>query len=879
MQTVVNMYNAYGDFGNGSIYVYYNAGIPTEQSGYGGSGGSIGVGGTYPNVRVLLHESSHWLGTGTYSAFWGGPAATALIQQTDGLGSVLNGDTQHYWPYGENYDTESSPINDLRHIAMVYALRQDFGIGSTAMPSSYAATTVNLTSSDPVGTSGFNYTTTWSDNAFAHPNAAYSTGNFTLRTPTGTPGWTFAGNSLTVNNTNGINGGLLYKGSGTTGVVTINNLILNGGYVRHASSSADLFQLAGKVTLLQSPTIDAAQGNISISAAMSGSGSLTKAGTFTLTLSANNSYSGATLINGGTLRLGAVAPIASYSFANVSGTTVVNDGTGGTAMNGTFNANGGTGSITTTGGPQAGLGVLNLNGTGSTVDINSGITDLGGNGTWSVSAWIKTTQAGATLFNKGNGSGWASGYSTFYLGDGANDGSGGLPDTVRWGGGWVAGNKPVNDGTWHQITYTDAAGTKAVYVDGVLSSLAQNQFFNPDTGSMVRIGFASGAESDGEVATNASLSGIKFFTSALSAAQVQQLYTNSRTTNILPTNSNVTVGAATLDLNGVLQTIGSLSGTANALITLGNGQLTVSSPATTTYAGNINGAGGAFIMSGGGALTLSGSNSYTGGTTINAGATLTIAGTAALPAAKPVTINGTLNINANSTAGKISGNGALTIGTPSTPATLHLSNNAGASKIASLTVNTGSQLDLANTPLVVEPADGPTKSAALGQLTTLVNSGRNSGSWTGPGITSATVAAAPTQFGIAVADNALLNFTSVNGQSVDANSILVTPALLGDSNLDGNIDLTDLTAVLNNFGATTSAWTSGNFDGTATIGLTDLSTVLNNFGQTSSIVGAAAVVLSDSALPAPAPEPASAATLLVTALLLATCRRRSPQLS
>ena len=54
--------------GNGNIYVYYNSGIPTAQSGYGGSNGSIGVGGTFPNVRVLLHESSHWLGTGTYSA-------------------------------------------------------------------------------------------------------------------------------------------------------------------------------------------------------------------------------------------------------------------------------------------------------------------------------------------------------------------------------------------------------------------------------------------------------------------------------------------------------------------------------------------------------------------------------------------------------------------------------------------------------------------------------------------------------------------------------------------------------------------------------------------------------------------------------------------
>src|SRR5262245_42588411 len=176
MQTVVDMHNAYGDFGNGSIYVYYNAGIPTAQASYGGS---IGIGGTYPNVRVLLHESSHWLGTGTYSANWGGRNASALIQQFDGVSTVLNGDGAHYWPYGENYDNESSPINDARHVAMVYALRKDFGIGSTAPPSS--VTSVTMTASDALGTSGFNYASGWSDGHFPQAGTTYSTGNFLLR--------------------------------------------------------------------------------------------------------------------------------------------------------------------------------------------------------------------------------------------------------------------------------------------------------------------------------------------------------------------------------------------------------------------------------------------------------------------------------------------------------------------------------------------------------------------------------------------------------------------------------------------------------------------------------------------------------------------------
>ncbi len=318
MQTAVNIYNAYGEFNtnnSGNIYVYYNAGIPTAQAGYGPYGGSIGVGGTYPNVRVLLHESSHWLGTGTFSANWGGPHITAIIEQFEGVGARLGGDGAHYWPYGLNYDNEMSPLAERRHAAVVYALRKDFGVGSYAPPS--AATSVTMTASNAVGESGFNHSWNWSDNHFPQPGTNYTTGSYVLRTPTGTPSWNFAGESLTVNG--GARGGLIYNGSGTTGVVTIKNLYLDGGLVRHASGAGDLFQLAGRVVLTQTPTIDAAQGNIHISAAISGSGSLTKLGSYTLTLSSGNTYTGPTNINAGTLKLAPATPVADYSFDNVSG--------------------------------------------------------------------------------------------------------------------------------------------------------------------------------------------------------------------------------------------------------------------------------------------------------------------------------------------------------------------------------------------------------------------------------------------------------------------------------------------------------------------------------------------------------------------------------
>ena len=335
LQGMVDRHNIYGDFGNYNVYAYYNAGIPTAQASYLGS---IGFGGTYPNLRVTMHEANHYLGSGTYwnwgnlfnNGVWTGPKVNALVAQFDGDGAVLRQSGVHFYPYGLNFDNEV--VNDsvlMRNVAIMYAMRQDMGNGNPNDP--WSATNVTLTASDPSGTSAFNWFgggwsngtyRGWSDRYFPHKGAAYSTGNFILRTPldTGnpagtTPGFTFGGDSLTINNTNGAGGGLMFKGVGTTGVLTIRDLALDGGYVRHASGAGDLFQLAGNVTLRGASTIDAAQGNIRILAPITGSGSLTHRGGFTTTLAGANTYTGATNVAAGTLAF-AGAP------SNVGGVTV-----------------------------------------------------------------------------------------------------------------------------------------------------------------------------------------------------------------------------------------------------------------------------------------------------------------------------------------------------------------------------------------------------------------------------------------------------------------------------------------------------------------------------------------------------------------------------
>lgn len=277
MTTAVAMYNDYGTF-NKSITVTYNSGVATADANYNGS---IRFGGTWPGVRVSLHEISHTLGVGTTSNYtsrivggrWTGARASALARQFDGDQATLNGDSAHFWPYGLNYDSEASSINNLRHVAMVYALRADMGLGPTAHPS--AATSVTLTASDALGTSGFNHPTTWSDGHFPHAGADYATGNFAVRTPASPNSFTFAGDSLTLNNRTDTNGGLYYKGSGTGGVITISDLVLDGGWIHHLSASGDVFKLAGRVTVASASTIRAKQGNIEILAPLHGSGNLT----------------------------------------------------------------------------------------------------------------------------------------------------------------------------------------------------------------------------------------------------------------------------------------------------------------------------------------------------------------------------------------------------------------------------------------------------------------------------------------------------------------------------------------------------------------------------------------------------------------------------
>src|SRR5262249_23497030 len=144
-----------------------------------------------------------------------------------------------------------------------------------------------------------------------------------------------------------------------------------------------------------------------------------------------------------------------YSFNNVAGNRVINEGSGGALMDGAMVGNGGV-SIgvgmgrfgdnclnVTQGAEHNNANVANI-GNGGYVLIDNPVvpfTCTSGNGAanWTMAMWIKTTVAGATYLYQGSGN-WASGMTVFYLNAGTGAvGSGGHAGGVRNSQGWESG--------------------------------------------------------------------------------------------------------------------------------------------------------------------------------------------------------------------------------------------------------------------------------------------------------------------------------------------------------------------------------------------------------------------------------------------------------
>lgn len=149
------------------------------------------------------------------------------------------------------------------------------GVAMLAVPAICSAAPVTMVAGDGFGASSFNSAGQW--DSVAAPTAGndyFNAGNL-LRTPADAGSYTFGGDSLTITGA-GLaaaagNDALMWKGSGTGAIITVDDLTIDGGQLRHGQGDADSWMLAGNLAIGANGANFATQGGMLVNSAISGS--------------------------------------------------------------------------------------------------------------------------------------------------------------------------------------------------------------------------------------------------------------------------------------------------------------------------------------------------------------------------------------------------------------------------------------------------------------------------------------------------------------------------------------------------------------------------------------------------------------------------------
>ncbi|HEY1686838.1 MAG TPA: hypothetical protein VGG19_18905 [Tepidisphaeraceae bacterium] len=200
-----------------------------------------------------------------------------------------------------------------------------------------------------------------------------------------------------------------------------------------------------------------------------------------------------------------------------------------------------------------------------------------------------------------------------------------------------------------------------------------------------------------------------------------------------------------------------------------NTTVSVASSSNLSIGGNISGPGG-LTLTGSGPLTLSGANSYSGGTVLN-------------------------NINVQiASAQSLPVGGALSIGTDNSTDLVQIATGAGHVEIGSLAISSNSTLDITNNSLAIDYSGASPAATIRGYII----SGRDGGLWNGTGIRSSDA-------GLYTPAVTTIGYKDTGSQ------ILVMYTWIGDTNLDGSVDESDLLAMAPS-GTTNATWSEGDFN-------------------------------------------------------------------
>jgi fibronectin-binding autotransporter adhesin len=414
------------------------------------------------------------------------------------------------------------------------------------------------------------------------------------------------------------------SGSGALTVTGGGNLTLTGTNTYSGGTTVSAGILTGNTTSLQGDIVNNSavvfnQTTSDIYAGvMSGTGNLTKTGAGTLILTANNTYTGGTIITGGILQLGNGGTTGMIAGDVINNGVLAFNRSDNVVFAGNISGSGSiaymgpgtvtlTGSSSYTGGTAISGGTVQAGSDSAFGAAGTTLTVVGGTiqatASFTIARPITLTTPGGTFDTNGN---------TLTL-QGAISGTGGLTKT---GAGTLvlAGTNSYSGGT------TVTAGI----LQGTTSSL------------------------QGNIVNNAAV----VFNQSTAGTYAGNM---SGTGGLSVTGSgNVTLTGTNSYSGGTTVSGGTLTGTTSSLQSniLNNAAVVFDQSMDGTYAGNMTGTGG-LTKSGSGNVTLTGSNSYTGGTTVSGG---TLTGTT-------TSLQGNIVNNATVVFDQAINAGAITLGT------------------------------------------------------------------------------------------------------------------------------------------------------------------------------------------------------------------------
>jgi autotransporter-associated beta strand protein len=457
-----------------------------------------------------------------------------------------------------------------------------------------------------------------------------------------------------------------------------------------------------------------------VSTVIAGSTGLTKSGAGELVLSATNTYTGTTVINGGTLSLdfktGAIAnnvlTTAAMTWAGGNLKVIGADGINSQQSAGAVTLNTGLTNVNVT--PGAG-GTATLSLASVTKTVNGGGTaannlNVGGAVRFGTTGAIKIGSAASNILLDAHNNA----YATFGLDDyAATDASGNViaasnanyadwtSDQTINGFAPAGGTRFSNTASAITVANSNTSTLRSILVTSTsLGGTINGGFIRPN-----RVNSGSGANAPFVIYQNSLLGDLTIganISNASSSTPVSLVKAGAG--RVVLTAANGYSGATFIDEGtlsigndaflgsnanvvfsggGALEVTGNVTSARNFNLN-GNGNLTVTGTSLLTHNGLISGVG-ALTKAGSGVASLTGTNTYTGGTVVNGGALR------ANNAAGSATGTGSVQVN---TGAAIGGSGTFG-GSVFVHAGAHVApgNSTGTLNVNTLTLDSGSQLD------------------------------------------------------------------------------------------------------------------------------------------------------------------------------------------